>query len=63
MDRGVKNETKSKRITFRVTPSEGDRLDKLSLHLDKNVSDLVRMAIEVCFYGEDLGKYDYKNNK
>jgi predicted DNA-binding protein len=59
MDKVLKNERKSKRISFRVTPSEGVRLEKLSSHLDKNVSDLVRMAIDVCFYGDDLGKYDY----
>jgi len=45
MERGVK-EIKSNRITFRMTPSEVDKLNSISIFLDKTISDMVRDALK-----------------
>lgn len=49
MDRGVQKEKKSNRITFRMTPSEIDRLNEVSRNLHKNVSQTIRQALKNTF--------------
>lgn len=46
MDRGVKTEKKSNRITFRLTPSEVETLNTVCVNQDKNVSELIRTALK-----------------
>lgn len=46
MDRGVKTEKKSNRITFRLTPSEVKNLNNMSVNKDMNVSELIRTALK-----------------
>ena len=46
MARGVQKEKKSNRITFRMTPTEIDRLNKVSKSLEINVSQTIRKALK-----------------
>lgn len=46
MDRGVRQEKKSNRITFRLTSSEVETLHKECEDRDKNVSELIRTALK-----------------
>ena len=46
MDRGVKTEKKSNRITFRLTPSEVQNLNDMCINQDINVSQLIRTALK-----------------
>jgi hypothetical protein len=49
MARGVQKEKKSNRITFRMTPTEIDRLNKVSKSLEINVSQTIRKALKNTF--------------
>jgi len=49
MDRGVQKEKKSNRITFRMTPTEIDRLNEVSKNLEKNISQTIRQALKSAF--------------
>jgi len=49
MDRGVQKEKKSNRITFRMTPTEIDRLNEVSKNLEKNISQTIRQALKSTF--------------
>ena len=49
MDRGVKTEKKSNRITFRLTSSEVETLHKECVSRDKNVYELIRTALKKAY--------------